>query len=109
NLCFPFKEIAQDFRFIEDEGTAVIIPGEPEAESLLQQLQFTENPRPVLRRLQQYVVTVRSRELAKLYSDGAIEMIQDSYPVLRNMAAYNEHVGLCVDESEVWDESSLIL
>ncbi|GAU09438.1 CRISPR-associated helicase/endonuclease Cas3 [Desulfoplanes formicivorans] len=109
DLNFPFKEIAQDFRFIEDEGTAVIIPGEPETESLLQQLQFMDNPRSVLRRLQQYVVTVRSRELAKLYSDGAVEMIRGTYPVLRNMAAYSEHVGLCVDGGDVWHVDELIL
>jgi hypothetical protein len=45
----------------------------------------------------------------KLNSDGAIEMVQGSYPVLCNIKAYEEFVGLCVDESEIWDESQLIL
>ena len=107
-LLFPFKEIAGDFRFIEDEGTAVIIPRQSEAEELVRQLRFTEFPRPVLRKLQRYSVSVRSRDLAKLRSDGAVEMIQDSYPVLRNMAAYSEDVGLCVDAGEVWGANELI-
>jgi CRISPR-associated endonuclease/helicase Cas3 len=108
-LSFPFKEIAKDFRFIEDEGTPVIIPRESEAETLIQQLRFSEYPRPILRKLQQFAVTVRARELMKLNSDGAIEMVQDAYPVLRNMAAYNEQVGLCVNKGEVWQADELII
>ena len=80
DFLFPFKEIAGDFRFIEDEGTAVIIPRQPEAEELVRQLRFTEFPRSILRKLQQYSVTVRSKDLAKLRSDGAVEMIHDSTP-----------------------------
>jgi CRISPR-associated endonuclease/helicase Cas3 len=45
----------------------------------------------------------------KLNSDGAIEMVQDAYPVLRNMAAYNEQVGLCVNKGEVWQADELII
>jgi CRISPR-associated endonuclease/helicase Cas3 len=36
-------------------------------------------------------------------------MIQDTYPVLRNMSAYNEHVGLCVDAGDVWQADELIV
>lgn len=108
DLLFPFREIAGEFRFIEDEGTALIVPKEDEAEELVQQLRFTEFPRPVLRRLQQYSVTVRSRDLARLRSDGAVEMIRDTYPVLRNMAAYSDDVGLCTDAGGVWEAEGLI-
>ena len=46
--------------------------------------------------------------MAKLQAAGAVEMIQDAYPVLRNLAAYDERVGLCVDAGEVWDADGLI-
>lgn len=108
DLVFKFKEIASDFRLIDDEGTALIIPKEPEAEELVRQLRFVEYPRPVLRKLQQYSVTVRHRELERLRSAGAIEMIGDAYPVLRNLAAYSEDVGLCVDSGDVWQPEGLI-
>lgn len=108
DLLFPFKQIAEEFRFIKDEGSAVIVPKEAEAEELIRQLRFTEFPRSVLRKLQQYSVTVRSRDLARLLSDGAVEMIRDSCPVLRNMAAYSDDVGLCVDAGEIWDAEGLI-
>jgi len=108
DLIFPFKEIAEAFRFIEDDGFALIVPQEPEAQKLVQQLYFTDFPRPILRKLQQYTVIVRARDLAKLQTDGAIEMIGDTYPVLRNLAVYHEHVGLCVDTAEIWDAEGLI-
>lgn len=108
DLSFPFKEVAQDFRFIEDEGSAMIIPREPEAEELVRKLRFTDFPRAILRKLQRYSVTVRTRDMAKLRAAGAVEMIQEAYPVLRNMAAYDEYVGLCADAGEVWDVDGLI-
>lgn len=86
----------------------MIVPKEAEAEELIRQLRFTEFPRPVLRRLQRYSVTVRNRDMAQLRSDSAVEMIRDSYPVLRNMAAYGDDVGLCVDAGGVWDAEGLI-
>lgn len=108
DLLFPFKEIAGDFRLIEEEGSALIIPGESEAEELIRRLRFTDFPRAILRKLQQYSVTVRSRDLAKLQISGAVEMIPGGYPVLRNMAAYDEQVGLCADAGEVWEADGLI-
>lgn len=108
DLLFPFKEVAQDFRFIEDEGIAMIIPETPEAEELVRQLRFTDFPRVILRKLQQFSVTVRTRDMAQLRTAGAVEMVQDAYLVLRNMAAYDVHVGLSVDAGEVWDADGLI-
>lgn len=108
DLIFPFKAVARDFRFIEDEGIAVIIPREPEAEELVRQLRYSNFSRAILRKLQRYSVTVRTRDMMKLQTAGAVEMIQDAYPVLRNMAAYDEHVGLCADGAEVWDADGLI-
>ncbi len=108
-LYFPFREIAQDFRFIEEESTGVIVPVEPEAENLVQQLRCTQYPRSVLRKLQQYSVAVRTRELAALRVVGALEMINEQFPVLCNCAAYSDIVGLCVDAGEVWNSEDLIL
>lgn len=108
DMVFKFREIAHDFRFIDDEGTALVIPMGPEVEELVRQLRFCEFPRPVLRKLQQYSVTVRHRELEELRSAGAVEMIGDVYPVLRNLAAYSEDIGLCVDSGDVWQPEDLV-
>jgi CRISPR-associated endonuclease/helicase Cas3 len=108
DLLFPFKAVAQDFRFIEDEGVAVIIPREPEAEALVRRLRYSDFPRGILRKLQRYSVTARTRDMMKLQAAGAVEMIQDAYPVLRNLGAYDDNVGLRVDAAEVWDADGLI-
>lgn len=107
-LIFPFKEVARDFRFIEDEGIGLIIPLEPETEALIRELRHTDFPRATLRKLQQYTVVVRSKDLARLQQSGAVEMIHGQWPVLCNMAAYEERVGLRVDEGEIWDANGLI-
>lgn len=107
-MLFKFREIANDFRFIDDEGAALIIPSSSTVEDLVRQLRFCEFPRPVLRKLQQYSVTVRHRELEKLLSSGAVEMVDDAYPVLRNLAAYSEDMGLCVDSGDVWQPEGLV-
>ncbi|SDB61281.1 CRISPR-associated helicase, Cas3 family [Desulfonatronum thiosulfatophilum] len=119
-LILPFKKVARDFRFIDDEGTALIIPLRPaannlglkeseDAQLLIRELRHTEFPRSTLRKLQQYSVTVRSKDLTRLHTAGAVDMIHDQYPVLRNLAAYDRSVGLRVDGGDVWEPSSLIL
>lgn len=107
-LYFPFKEVAKAFRFIEDETTGIIVAVEPEAQQLVQELRHTDYPRSTLRKLQQYSISVRSREFSELQNAGALEMIHGSFPLLCNEAAYSPVLGLCVDAGEVWDVEALI-
>ena len=108
DFYFPFRTVAQDFRFIDEESMGVIIPIEPEAEKLVQQLHYLEFPRSVLRKLQSYTISVRNHEFSVLSSAGAIEMVEEQFPVLRNLKAYKKTVGLCVDDGEVWNPEDLI-
>ena len=108
DLYFPFSEIAGDFRFIEDETVGVIVPIEPEAEALVRELYFTKFPRSTLRKLQQYSVSLRTREFAILNAAGALEMIGEEFPILRNRGAYREDVGLCVERGDIWRSEDLI-
>ena len=107
-LLLPFKEVAQQFKFIEDDTTGVIVVIDDDAQKLVQQLRYTEHPRAVLRKLQQYTVSVRSREFQELSKSGAIELIEGQFPLLSNQSAYDERVGLCVDVGGVWDPNDLI-
>lgn len=108
DLYFPFREIAGDFRFIEEETIGVIIPLEPVARELVQELRYTEYPRSTQRKLQQYSVALRMRDFAVLEKAKAVEMVRGEYPVLNNLAAYREEVGICIDGSEVWEVEGLI-
>jgi CRISPR-associated endonuclease/helicase Cas3 len=106
-LIFPFKEVAQSFRFIEDETIGVIVAKEPKAVQLVKELRRSMYPRTCLRKLQQYTVAVRLKELAILERSGAIEMIRETYPVLCNEAVYEDNFGFCLDSSEVWNPEQL--
>jgi CRISPR-associated endonuclease/helicase Cas3 len=108
DLYFPFREVARDFRFIEDDTIGVIVPIEPEAEALVRELRYAEFPRKTLRKLQQYSVAVRTRDFAALDDAGALEMVCEAFPVLRNLSAYRKDVGLSTEEGEVWDINVLI-
>lgn len=107
DFYFPFREIAGDFRFIEDDTIGVIVPIEPEAQVLVRELRYTKFPRSILRKLQQYSVSVRSNEFRNLKLN-AVEMINDEIPVLINLAAYRDDVGLCLDQAEVWNPEDLM-
>ena len=107
-LYFPFKEAAQAFRFIEEENIGVIVPIEPEAEKLINELRFAEAPRAAIKKLQQYSVAVRQRELDVLFNAGAVETIHDRFPILRNLATYRGDIGLYVDDCAGWKVEELI-
>ncbi|WP_429886143.1 CRISPR-associated helicase Cas3' [Geoalkalibacter halelectricus] len=109
DLIWPFRETARLFRFIEDETIGVIIPIEPQARALVQELRYTQFPRTTLRKLQQYTVGVRSREYAALGAAGALELIHGEFPLLCNEAAYRPEVGLCAEGGEVWNPEDLCI
>ena len=108
DLYFPFREIAEEFRFIEDETIGVIVPIEPEAEALVRELRYADFPRATLRRLQQYTVALRTREFAALDKAGALEIVRGDFPVLRNLNSYRDQIGMCYEGGEVWDVEGLI-
>ncbi|WP_320056009.1 CRISPR-associated helicase Cas3' [Desulfuromonas thiophila] len=108
DFYFPFRTVAENFRFIEDETVGVIIPLEPEAEALVRQLRYTEFPRTVLRKLQTYSVAVRSNEFIALNTAGALELVDGQFPVLRNLSAYKGTIGLYIQESGIWCPEHLI-
>lgn len=113
DLILPFREIAEDFRLIEDEGIGLIIAGQKEDENdiaqMIRELRNTEFPFSTIRKLQQYSVTVRTKTLAMLISNGSVEMIRDKYPVLLNASAYEENLGLITDLTEIWEPESLVV
>ena len=108
-LHWPFAEAARAFRLIQDDSTGIIVAIEPEARELVRQLRFSDHPRSILRKLQQYSIGVRTKDFAALDAAGALEIIQGEFPLLNNTAAYRDDVGLCVDGGKVLDPESLIL
>nr|WP_213410526.1 hypothetical protein [Xylanibacillus composti] len=93
NLEIPYAEIAERFKFIEDDMHAVVIPYDSEARRLLAELRMVDYPTQVIRQLQPYSVQLYSSELETMKHARLIEDIEGVYYVL-DMTRYDKNVGL---------------
>jgi CRISPR-associated endonuclease/helicase Cas3 len=106
-LNFDFRKAAERFQLIQETGEAVIVPLDGEAQKWVEQLEWAESPRWLLRKLQRYTVNVPPATLAQLLSMGAVETRQGRYRVLTDLRFYREDLGL-VPEIVV-DPASLVV
>lgn len=98
---FEFKTAAEDFRMIEDNSAAVVIPYNTEARELLAQAKYHPFPFSLARPLQLYSVNIYEREFEKLQSKGVIETINETYQALTQSSMndfYSEKTGLVLPE-----------
>ncbi len=107
DLSFPFREVSEQFRFIEEESKGVIIASGSKTEQLVRELRYLDYNRATLRALQPYTVQVRGWDIDILHRGGSIELINNEIPVLLNKKAYDNDLGLCVDKAEIWDVDQL--
>jgi CRISPR-associated helicase Cas3/CRISPR-associated endonuclease Cas3-HD len=90
---FPFKEIAEKFKLIDDNSYGVIIPIEEECKKLVGDLKSFGVSRNLLRSLQKYTVNVYENERENLLGGGNIKEICGLY-VLEDVQIYNDATGL---------------
>jgi CRISPR-associated endonuclease/helicase Cas3 len=115
HLDFPFSRIAQAFRLIDDIMVPVLIPWDDRARAALRDLTHAPVPPPaVVRRLQQYVVSIPKQNRAALLASGAVRAIRaeiygDRFLYLASPSLYSPDCGLWLDdptwrssESNVW-------
>jgi CRISPR-associated endonuclease/helicase Cas3 len=99
---FDFAEIARRFRMIEDEAEPVLIPFDDEARRLLGVLRAIQDrpPRDVMRKLQSYVVGLRTREVAGLIASGAAQTLGKHERLFELVAEglYRDDVGLLFED-----------
>jgi CRISPR-associated endonuclease/helicase Cas3 len=93
-LDFDFKKTAEEFRLIENNTVAVVIPYNEDAKKLLERAKYHPFPYTFARQLQMYTVNIYENEFEKLQSKGVIETYNETYEVLTNMDYYNEQTGL---------------
>jgi CRISPR-associated endonuclease/helicase Cas3 len=106
---FPFKTIAEKFRFIKEEAKPVIIPFDEEARRLIQSLDYRNYPTSISRKLQKYTVSIYPNEWSQLLSIGSIQLKAESFPVLVDETLYNQYLGLCGDDPFARDPESLFV
>lgn len=95
-LDFDFKKAADEFRMIENNTVAVVIPYNEEAKEILEQTRHHPFPYKFARQLQMYTINIYEKEFEKIRSKGVIETYNETYEVLTNMDFYDKQTGLAL-------------
>lgn len=106
-LDFDFKTAAENFKLIDENTVAVIIPYNKEAKRLVDELKYTHYPISTLRKLQLYTVNIYEREFQALQSKGVIQTIVDTYQMLDEHSMesyYHSKTGLILPKSRGGEE-----
>jgi len=103
-LDFPFSQIAQAFRMIDEVMDPVIVPWDTEAEAAIAVLRAAPFPPAGIRRkLQHYTVPVPKQARAAMYASGAVQAVRledygDRFMVLESRSLYDDDLGLRLDD-----------
>ena len=98
--AFPFADMAEKFRFIDDASMPVIVEKE-EAVALVDRLEHSfggEILRKTIRSLRAFTVSVYPYELELFKQAGAVRLVRDQFYVLSNGTGYREDVGVTADD-----------
>ena len=107
-MNFPFREVAQKFRLIEDDSLPVIIERDEKATKMIGEIRHVNSLRGYSRKLQKYTVQIYQDDWKKLFDAGCIEKVRDIFPILVCSHLYDENVGLDINRLDNPDPSSLI-
>lgn len=95
-LCkeWKFKDIAEQFKLIEENTRSLLVPYNEVAQKIAQTLLNGEISRALLRQAGKYIVNVYSEPFKEMLSSKKIEMLDESLAVLVDMNLYDSHIGL---------------
>jgi CRISPR-associated endonuclease/helicase Cas3 len=101
-LSYPFASIASGFKMIDDVMRQVIVPWDDHAKQALNILRTAETPPgKVLRKLQQYTVSIPENAWKQL-AGGGIQAVNpkfgDRFMELTSRALYDDRTGLLPDD-----------
>lgn len=101
NLRFPFAEVGKEFRLIEEDTIAVLIPKENDAKQILWELEHKGISRKLMREAGQYIVNLYENDFKRLYQAGALREITAEKKgvlwVLSDESCYSEKTGITLD------------
>ncbi|NMC86487.1 MAG: CRISPR-associated helicase Cas3' [Anaerolineaceae bacterium] len=95
---FSFATAAQNFKLIEENTVALVIPFADQVQELLEDRRLLAKPYLLLRKLQPYTINVFENELNNLQRKGAIHFVNEEIPVLQEMQFYSLKTGLILPE-----------
>ncbi len=94
NFNFNFKQVASQFKLIEQNTIPIIIGIDDEAANLINKLRYVDEYKAILRAIQPYTVNVYETEFSKMHGANMIEVINEGIYVLRDKSKYNGKTGL---------------
>lgn len=102
-LNFDFQDIARDFKFINNEGTQIVISTE-ESNKLLNNLKKDPfSVKKTLRKLTGYSVNVPEHNFKELLKNNYLDEIIEGIFVLNNKNMYDFKLGFDKDRTEDYD------
>ena len=107
-LSFPFQDVSETFKIIEDDTRDLIIPYDDKAVFLIEGLRNTMLPWQYARKIQGYSISIYQNEFDDLVSSGSVETIHDRFYVLTDMVKYSENTGLVQGKDKGIERSLLI-
>ena len=103
-MNFPFEQISNDFRIVENESYSVIIAIDDISKALIERLRRGERKRDLFRKIQMYTVNLFSRDYEALCGIGALEqidkdIIDNGLSILTDLSIYHKDMGLQCPEN----------
>ena len=95
-IGIPFRTVAEQFHIIEENTRSILIPREPEAAKLADQLRYGVKTRQLMRQISRYSVNVFQTIYDDLNGAGMLEELDESTAILRDGKQYLDDVGLNV-------------
>jgi CRISPR-associated endonuclease/helicase Cas3 len=96
-LRFPFRDVAEKFKLIDDNTCTIVIPWDGICRNILTEARYSQFPGSYIRRLQRYGVEVYEKEFQELVGLGALEVVAGRFYVLKKEMFelhYNKETGL---------------
>lgn len=94
DLAFPFEDVGEAFKIIEDGTKDIIVPYDENAEKLIGNLRDPDFSWKIMRKLQGYTVSIYSIEFNEMERAHALDLIGDRFYVLNDKGRYNDKTGL---------------
>ncbi len=103
-MHFPFAKVGKEFRLIEENTKAILVPREERAKEIVNQLRYAGPTKALLREAGQYCVNVYENLWKRFYEAGELTVLWEDCDnalfVLRNPEEnYSEEKGLFMNSS----------
>ncbi len=92
----PFKSVAKEFKLIETDTYAVLIPIEEDAADLARRLRAGERDRALMQRAGRYSVSIYEHHYQDLNRMGITEPLGDHLAILADTTSYDAGTGLAL-------------